>query len=122
MVDTSDVAGLDPFELYDTESERVAKFFETTDETVWARDTRCAGWRVREILAHLAAVETYHLACLDDTIQELFEEATKAGVTELNSFNDWAVERRGDRPRDEVLQEWRTKNGEVRRQMRERGA
>ena len=122
MVDTSDVAGLDAFELLDTESERVARFFETNDEAVWARDTRCEGWRVRELLSHLAGVETYHLACLDDTIQELFQEAAKAGMTDLNSFNDWAVQQRANRSRSEVLDEWRTKNTEVRRRMRELGA
>ena len=121
MVDTSDVADLDPFELLDAESERAARFFETTDEGVWARDTRCEGWRVRELLSHLAGVETYHLACLNDSIQELFAEAAKAGSKDMNSFNDWAVADRANRPREEVLDEWRTKNAEVRRRMRELG-
>ncbi len=121
MVDTSDVADLDPFELLDTESERVARFFQTTDENVWKRDTRCAGWRVRELLSHLAGVETYHLACLNDSIKELFADAAKNGMTDLNSFNDWAVRARADRSRGEVLEEWRTKNDEVRRRMRELG-
>lgn len=116
------VKGLDPFDLYDAESERVARFFETADENTWARDTRCEGWRVRELLSHLAGVETYHLACLDDTIQALFEEGGKAGATDMNSFNDWLIRVRADRSRNEVMDEWRTKNEEVRRRMRERGA
>lgn len=126
MVETdvlrSVVRDLDPFDLYDVESERVARFFETADENTWARDTRCEGWRVRELLSHLAGVETYHLACLDDTIAALFEEGSKAGASGMDSFNDWLIRVRADRSRDEVLDEWRTKNAEVRRRMRERGA
>ncbi len=126
MVETdvlrSVVRDLDPFDLLDAESERVARFFESADESTWARDTRCEGWRVRELLSHLAGVETYHLACLDDTIGDLFEEGGKAGATDMNSFNDWLVRIRADRPREEVLDEWRTKNLDVRRRMRERGA
>lgn len=111
---------LNPFDLLDAESERVARFFETADENTWARDTRCEGWRVRELLSHLAGVETYHLACLDDTIQALFEEGGKAGATDMNSFNDWLIRVRADRSRNEVFDEWRTKNLDVRRRMRER--
>jgi uncharacterized protein (TIGR03083 family) len=121
MVDTSDIAGLDPFALVDAESERVARFFNAADEQTWVRETRCEGWRVRELLSHLAGVETYHLACLDDDLPHLFEEGAKAGVNDVHSFNDWLVRVGADRSRDEVLDEWRTKNAEVRRRMRELG-
>ena len=121
-VDTRDIAGLDALALMEQEADRCKRFFETADESTWMRDTRCEGWDVRDLLAHLAGVETYHLACLDDTIQELFAEAAKAGMTDLNSFNDWAVQQRASRSRQEVLDEWRTKNTEVRRRMRELGA
>jgi uncharacterized protein (TIGR03083 family) len=121
MVDRSDIADLDPFALLDTESERVAAFFDSAEEAAWTRDTRCEGWRVRELLSHLAGVETYHLACLDDAIPAMFEEATKAGVTDVHTFNAWAVKIRADRAREDVLDEWRTKNTEVRRRMRELG-
>lgn len=121
MAGEGHVADLDPFGLLDTESDRVASFFAAIDEAGWSRPTRCEGWRVRELLSHLAGVETYHLACLDDSIAELFEDASKAGVTDVHSFNAWAVQIRGERPRKEVIDEWRTKNGEVRRRMRDLG-
>jgi uncharacterized protein (TIGR03083 family) len=121
MTDTSDLAGLDPFDLLDTESERVARFFDTADASTWTKDTRCEGWRVRELLSHLAGVETYHLACLDDDLANLFEEGAKAGATDVHSFNEWMVKARADRPLDDVLDEWRTKNAEVRRRMRALG-
>jgi uncharacterized protein (TIGR03083 family) len=122
MVDTSMLNGLDPFGLLDTESERVARFFDSIDEKRWTHDTRCEGWRVRELLSHLAGVETYHLACLNDTIPALFEEGAKHGATDMNSFNDWVVRARADLAREEVLDEWRTKNAEVRNRMRKLGA
>ncbi len=121
MVDRSDISDLNAFDLYDAESERVALYFAAIGEDEWSKDTRCEGWRVRELLSHLANVETYHLACLNDTIPTLFEETSKAGVTDVHSFNDWTVRIRADRPREEVLDEWLTKNADVRRRMRELG-
>jgi uncharacterized protein (TIGR03083 family) len=122
MVDTRDIAGLDAFALMEQEADRCARFFETAaDEAVWARDTRCEGWDVRDLLSHLAGVETYHLACLDDDLPHLFEEGAKAGVTDVHGFNAWLVKLGAERSRDEVLDEWRTKNAEVRRRMRELG-
>jgi uncharacterized protein (TIGR03083 family) len=115
----SHVEGLDPFAHLDVESERVARFFESNPD--WDAPTRCEGWNVRDLLGHVAAVETYHLACLDDALGPLFEEATKEGVSGLDSFNDWGVRIRKDRPTADVLEEWRTKNREVRSGMRERG-
>ena len=121
MVDTKDVAGLDALALMEQEADRCARFFASADEQTWMRETRCEGWDVRDLLAHFAGVETYHLACLDDDIAHLFEEAAKDGVADVHGFNDWVVRVRRERPRDEVLDEWRTKNDEVRRRMRELG-
>jgi uncharacterized protein (TIGR03083 family) len=121
MVDTSDVADLDPFELLDIESERVAKFFENLDDEGWTKDTRCEGWRVRELLSHLDGVEVYHRACLDDKISQLFEEAKKAGSTGFNDFNDWIVSERADKAAEEVISSWRAANEDVRKRLRERG-
>jgi uncharacterized protein (TIGR03083 family) len=112
------VADLDPFDLLDAESERVAKFFAGVDEKTLARDTRCEGWRVREILSHLDGVEVYHTACLDDTIPALFEEANKSGV---GDFNDWIVQMRADAAPEEVRESWKKANADVRKQLRERG-
>ncbi len=121
MVDTSDVADLDPFDLLDVESERVAKFFDNLDDEGWAKDTRCEGWRVRELLSHLDGVEVYHTACLDDTIPQLFDEAKKSGVSDFNNFNDWIVRERADKPATEVIASWRAANADVRKRLRERG-
>lgn len=119
MAGEAHVADLDPFDLLDSESERVGRFFSSGPD--WDATTRCEGWTVRDMVGHLAGVETYHLACLDDTIGALFEEAAKDGVSDLHSFNDWAVRTRADASRDDVLDEWRAKNQGVRRRLRERG-
>ncbi len=121
MVDTSDVSDLDPFDLMDKESERLYNFFSSLSDEQWTPNTRCEGWRRREIVAHLAGSDTYHTACLDDTIKELFEEGAKSGATGRDGFNAWQVDKRADRSADEVLEEWWTLNSDVRRRMRERG-
>jgi uncharacterized protein (TIGR03083 family) len=121
-MDTSDVDDLDPFDLLDTEAERVARFLEGLDEDGWTKPTRCEGWRVRELVSHVDGVELYHLACLNDNIQGLFAKAAEeGGVTDVNSFNDWVVRVRADKPPDDVLTSWRKANAEVRRRMRELG-
>ncbi|HUF84686.1 MAG TPA: maleylpyruvate isomerase N-terminal domain-containing protein, partial [Acidimicrobiia bacterium] len=66
--DDSELAGLDPYELLAAEGDRLAPFFSTLPEDGWARPTRCEGWSVRDMLAHLAATEQYHRACLDDAL------------------------------------------------------
>lgn len=121
MVDTSDVADLDPFDLMDAESERLHRFFSSLSEEEWTPDTRCEGWRRREIVAHLAGGDTYHTACLDDTISDLFAEGARNGATGGDSFNAWMVNKRADRSAQEVLDEWWRLNSDVRKRMRERG-
>ncbi|HYZ92821.1 MAG TPA: maleylpyruvate isomerase N-terminal domain-containing protein [Actinomycetota bacterium] len=121
MVDTSDVNDIDPFELMDAESERLYTFFSSLTDDEWLPDTRCEGWRRREIVSHLAGGDTYHTACLDDTIAELFAEGARNGTTDGDSFNAWMVSKRADRSAQDVLEEWWKLNSDVRKRMRERG-
>lgn len=121
MVDTSDVADIDPFDLMDTESERLYRFFSSLTDDEWLPDTRCEGWRRREIVSHLAGGDTYHTACLDDTISDLFAEGARSGATDGDSFNAWMVNQRADRSSQDVLDEWWRLNSDVRKRMRERG-
>ena len=121
MVDTAPLKAFDPFDIMDTESKRLVDFFDSLDEKGWTQDTRCDGWRRREIVSHLAAGETYNRACLDDRVQALFEEYGKKGATDMNSFNDVTVKERAGRTSDEVLAEWRGMNDYTREHMRKRG-
>lgn len=120
-MDTSSLKPFDPLDLMDVESKRLFEFLAALDEKGWTESTRCEGWRRREIVSHLAAGETYNRACLDDKVQQLFEDYGKKGATDMNSFNDFTVKERGDRTADEVLAEWRGANDYTREEMRKRG-
>ncbi|KAB2345146.1 maleylpyruvate isomerase family mycothiol-dependent enzyme [Actinomadura rudentiformis] len=113
---------LNPFDILDTEYARLDVYFTVLDESDWAKPSRCDGWTVRDVLAHLAGEELYNHACLDDDLEGLFALLDEKGVKDLSSFNDWTVDERRDLPVAEVLAEWRTKSGETRRRMRELGA
>jgi uncharacterized protein (TIGR03083 family) len=112
---------LDPFAIFDAEAERLDRFFSGLDADDWMRSSRCEGWTVRDVLAHLAGEEAYDHACLDDDLEGLWARVEKEGISGLTDFNDWTVRTRRDLPVSEVLDEWRTKNGETRRRMRALG-
>ncbi|REE99064.1 maleylpyruvate isomerase family mycothiol-dependent enzyme [Thermomonospora umbrina] len=113
---------LDPFDVYDAEAARLEAHFAGLTGDAWDRPSRCEGWSVRDVLAHLAGGELYNRACLDDDLQGLFALLEKEGASDLTSFNDWSVSSRRGRPVAEVLEEWREENRATRRRMRERGA
>jgi uncharacterized protein (TIGR03083 family) len=119
MAGEARVADLDPFDLLDVEAERCAKFFESSPD--WSAPTRCEGWNVRDLLAHVAGVEVYHTACLDDSLGALFEEMGAKGATDVDSFNAVLVEEGRAKSPEELLATWRQRNGDVRRRLRERG-
>lgn len=114
---------LNPFDLLDQEALRCLAFYESLsdDDPAWARGTRCAGWNVRDMLSHFDGVEVYHLACLNDTIPAVFEEAGKDGVNDVHSFNDWIIRKRADLDARTVLDSWRVANAEVRERFRALG-
>ncbi|WP_188190542.1 maleylpyruvate isomerase family mycothiol-dependent enzyme [Nonomuraea sp. SYSU D8015] len=111
----------DPFDIFDAEAARLDRFFSGLDESAWQRPSRCAGWSVRDVLAHLAGEEMYNHACLNGTVQELMTRLTVEGVAGFNEFNEWCVRQRRGLPVEEVLEEWRAENGETRRRMRDLG-
>lgn len=112
----------DPFDIFDTEAARLDRFFASLDEEGWARQSRCAGWSVRDVLAHLAGEELYNHACLDDDLTGFNTLLDREGVSGYEAFNEWCVRQRRDLPVDEVLAEWRDRNGETRARMRALGA
>ncbi|SEG87182.1 TIGR03083 family protein [Thermomonospora echinospora] len=120
-MDVKPLADLDPFDLFDAEAARLDAYFSGLTEEEWNRSSRCAGWSVRDVLAHLAGEELYNHACLDDDLPGLFATLEEEGVADLAAFNDWCVTTRRDLPVAEVLEEWRSKSGDTRRRMRERG-
>jgi len=115
------LADLDPFNLLDVEADRLDRHFETLSDGDWSRISRCAGWSVRDVLAHLAGQELYNRACLDGDVAGFNRTLEKAGIGGLDGFNQWCVDLRRDLPVEDVLAEWRTESGETRRRLRERG-
>lgn len=111
----------DPFDLFDAEAARLDAYFSGLDESGWSRPSRCEGWSVRDVLAHLAGEELYNHACLDDDITGLVKRIDDEGIDGLSGFNDWCVRTRRELPFADVVAEWRERNGETRRRMRERG-
>ncbi|MEU0564260.1 maleylpyruvate isomerase family mycothiol-dependent enzyme [Nonomuraea sp. NPDC005983] len=112
-----------PFDIFDTEAARLDGFFSGLAEgdEEWQRPSRCAGWSVRDVLAHLAGEELYNHACLDGNVQDLLARLAREGVNGFHDFNEWSVRQRRALPVGQVLDEWRTQNGETRARMRALG-
>jgi uncharacterized protein (TIGR03083 family) len=119
MTDQSELEGLDPFDLLDIEGARVERHFLGSPD--WDRPSRCEGWTTRDMLSHLAGVEDYNRACLDDDVQSLFARAAENKATDLDSFNAWLVELYGSMPTEVVIDQWRTANAAFRQEVRARG-
>ena len=81
--DDSDLEGLDPYALMDVEANRLDGFFASVDDAGWRAPSRCEGWSVRDVLAHLTASEDYNRACLDGTVSTFLAGMGARGVTDL---------------------------------------
>ncbi|HEX9546079.1 MAG TPA: maleylpyruvate isomerase family mycothiol-dependent enzyme [Acidimicrobiales bacterium] len=119
--DDSELAGLDPFDAMDTEAERIANHLAALPPKDWSRPSRCEGWSTKDVLAHLAASEAYHAACLDGTVKDFVADLGARGATDLDSANALGVEEFRDLRPEQLLAEWREANALVRRRFRERG-
>lgn len=112
---------LDPFAILDAETERLDRFFTSLDAAGWSRPSRCEGWTVRDVLAHLAGEEDYNHACLDDDLAGFTARLGEEGIAGFSDFNEWSVQVRRPLPVNTIVDEWRTRNGETRRRMRALG-
>jgi uncharacterized protein (TIGR03083 family) len=120
MVDDHDLEGLDPYELMAAESARLDRFFASRREDDWAIPSRCEGWSVRDVLAHLLATEDYNQACLDGTVQEFLAGVGAKGAVDLASANEIAISELDDRTPVQMLELWRTRSAEHRDGFRAR--
>jgi uncharacterized protein (TIGR03083 family) len=107
-----------PFDLLETEAQRIDRFFARLKPPDWMAPTRCVGWNRKDLLAHLGTVEDYTDACLDNTVEKFFGQAESAGYERLNEV---LVQRRANDSPAQLLAEWRTKVGRNHRRLRERG-
>jgi uncharacterized protein (TIGR03083 family) len=120
MTDDNDLAGLDPYDLMATESARNDRFFTAAGADEWARPSRCAGWSVRDLLAHLAATEDYSQACLDGTVQQFLADMGAKGAVDLASANEIGIRSFDDQTPEQVLATWRSRSTQNRDGFRAR--
>jgi len=120
MADDEDLAGLDPYELMAIEASRLDQFFASAGAGEWSKPTRCEGWSVRDVLAHLAATEDYHRACLDGTVKQFVADVGAKGGVDLASANEIGVRAFDDRTPEQILETWRARNAENRAGFRAR--
>lgn len=111
MADQRGLEGRDPYELMDRESERLSTRFASLGAADWAVPSGCEGWSVRDLLAHLVAVEEYFGACLGWTVGELMQRYGEAGATSLDDVNAIGVANSEGKKPEELLATWAERNG-----------
>lgn len=120
MVDDQDLAGLDPYELMASEASRLDAFFAGASAADWEKPTRCAGWSVRDLLAHLAASEDYNKACVDGSVQQFLADVGAKGAVDLASANDIGIREFDGQSPQQILETWRARSAGNREAFRAR--
>ena len=120
----TELSKYDPFAVFDAEAARLDNFFGSLQGGGWLRPSRCAGWSIRDVLAHLAGEEAYNHACLNADLGGFFAWLRREGVAGegFGEFNEWCVRSRRQVPVSGILAEWRAANTQTRQRMRLLGA
>jgi uncharacterized protein (TIGR03083 family) len=119
--DDQDLAAFDPVDLWDREAGWLEAHFRSLAGDDWVAPSRCEGWSVRDILAHLAATEVYFRACLDGTVSTLMAEMGARGATDVASFNQLGIDDRAGVATDDLIATWSVEDAASRHGFRERG-
>jgi len=121
VTDDAELRGLDPCDLLDQESARLAAHLSDLPASGWSARSRCPGWSVRDVVAHLAASEDYHHACLAGTVRAFTEDVEARGGTDLTRANELGIADRAALTPEQLVAAWRSDNAETRRGFRDRG-
>jgi uncharacterized protein (TIGR03083 family) len=121
VTDDAELRGLDPCDLLDQESARLAAHLSGLPASGWSARSRCPGWSVRDVVAHLAASEDYHHACLAGTVRAFTEDVEARGGTDLTRANELGIADRAALTPEQLVAAWRADNAETRRGFRDRG-
>jgi uncharacterized protein (TIGR03083 family) len=90
------------------ERERLGRTMQFTDPAAWDRDSADAGWRNRDIVAHLAAqdIAAAQLLAGEPAVEfDAFREANDGDLW-VNGFNEWAVKVREEQPTRQMITDW----------------
>ncbi len=90
------------------ERQRLGRTLQYTPPDAWDTDSVCAGWRNRDIMAHLAAQEIAAAQVIGGEPAVEFDSFREAndGDFWVNGFNEWAVEVRKDQPTRQITGDW----------------
>jgi uncharacterized protein (TIGR03083 family) len=91
------------------EREAFGRTIQYTPPDLWDADSACAGWRNRDIVAHLAGAEVAAAAALAGEVSAELEEFRKERDAEpftLDDLNAYMVGRRAGEPFRAVVNEW----------------
>ncbi len=100
---------LDPFLTLDQEVARIQSLLDILKPEEWRRPTRCAGWTIRDLVAHLDSDEEYNEACLEERIKEYI-----TGFKDLDNFNARQIEKRAHLSNEDILEQWSSRQARVR--------
>jgi uncharacterized protein (TIGR03083 family) len=91
------------------EREALGRTVQYTDPTRWDAPSPNEGWRVRDVLAHLAASDVVAAAVIADEQPAELDEYRKGldgGPVTVDGWNDWTVARRPDEAALVLAREW----------------
>jgi uncharacterized protein (TIGR03083 family) len=82
-----------------SEREALGRTVQYTPPELWEAESPCEGWRVKDVLAHVAAAEVAAATIAGDEAPSEVEEyrkALEAGPFVVDEWNRWSVDRRRD--------------------------
>jgi uncharacterized protein (TIGR03083 family) len=91
------------------EREALGRTIQYTPAEAWDADSVAAGWRNRDIVAHLAASDVAAAAVIGgeaDAEMEEFIKGLDGRTLDVEAYNRWSVERRAAEPFRSVVTEW----------------
>jgi uncharacterized protein (TIGR03083 family) len=91
------------------EREALGRTVQYTAPDAWDADSPCEGWRNKDLLAHLAAVEVAAASIVGDeeaTEVEEYRKTLDGRPFRGPEWNDWTVERRREVPTLQLATEW----------------
>jgi uncharacterized protein (TIGR03083 family) len=92
------------------EREALGRTIQYTEPQYWDQPVGDEGWRIRDVLAHLAASDVAAAAALAEEeqseIDAYFKGLPDGEMPTVDGFNAFAVERRAGSPVRDVIREW----------------